>query len=354
MNAGDDIFAYVVAAGLRRYLNARLFFMDSDLNGTVSRQCGIRTAKPVRWRIPGLTRLRRRLFRSIADCFVLAGGSLLPTERGVEELLADVYWQKDGRKRIAMGLSVGPFQSARHEEMTAELLATMEYVAFRDSFSYEWAVSRGIKTRLIRAFDLAVLLPELLEQPQTPRQTEKVLGISLLAYQAQNDPALLQADIENARQIACQVKQISKIMSMKVVLLSLCLNPASDDRIMAKAFANAFGSANLECFEHNGDPIRTFEKVRACSHIVSTRLHGGIMAYAAGVPFLQLEYHQKCSDFAETIGLAEHHRLALNFFSPVDFERKLAALVRLDSITSVMDLRSVQERAKLNFPTLDA
>jgi polysaccharide pyruvyl transferase WcaK-like protein len=349
LNAGDDVFAHVAAWGLRRYMHGRRLFMDSDLSGVLGRRSRIHVAEPTRLRFPGLTRLRRACFRQLADCFVLAGGTLLPTQKGVDELLADKHWHQRGRSRIAMGLSVGPFESSRHEETIAELLGTMSYVAFRDDFSYDWAVSRKLKTKCLRAFDLAVLLPESLSPAGVGRSEKRVLGVSLLGQEAQKNPARLPVDIDFAKQVGTSVARLATKFGLKVVFFSLCLNGYSDDRIMARAFAEVFQKGELELFEHNGDPVRTYEKVRSCSHMASMRLHGGIMAFAAGVPFLQLEYHPKCRDFAETIGLAEHHRLDMSAFSSEALTGKLKGLMSVDSISSVMDLCSAQERAKLNF-----
>ena len=73
------------------------------------------------------------------------------------------------------------------------------------------------------------------------------------------------------------------------------------------------------------------------------------MAFTAAVPFLQLEYHPKCREFAATIGLSQPHRLDMEAFSTEVFTKKLEALVGFDSILSAMDLASAQERARSNF-----
>ena len=349
MNAGDDIFIHVVAWGLRRYEQAGRLFMDCDLSGRLSRLCGIHTAQLHRCRIPGLPRLRRAWFRHKARCFVLAGGTLLPTLKGTQELLADKHWTRSGRRRIALGFSVGPFQSPGHEDAVVELLNSMDYVAFRDDSSFEWAVAHKLKARFSRSFDLAVLLPQTLPQFNRSRGKERVLGISLLASEAQKNPGGLARDLEVASQIGAVVEKLAGKLNLKVIFFSLCLNSDSDDRVMARAFANACKASRLELFEHNSDPVRTFEKVRSCSHMVSMRLHGGIMAFTAAVPFLQLEYHPKCREFAATIGLSQPHRLDMEAFSTEVFSKKLEALVGFDSILSAMDLASAQERARSNF-----
>jgi polysaccharide pyruvyl transferase WcaK-like protein len=225
----------------------------------------------------------------------------------------------------------------------------MKYVAFRDEFSYNWAVSKMLKTKYIRAFDLAVLLPEASPPEVANRKKEKLLGVSLLAREALSNPARLSVDIETARQVGQLAARLTSKLNVKLVFFSLCTNKCYDDRVMARAFAEAFPEGQVELFEHNGDPVRTFAKLSFCSHMMSMRLHGAIMAFTANVPFLQLEYHPKCRDFAQTIGLAESHRLDMKEFSCDRLTKKLEALMRIDSISSVMSLRSAQEQCRLNF-----
>src|SRR5262249_54930643 len=131
---------------------------------------------------------------------------------GTDELLADNYWSQPGRSRIALGLSVGPFQSRRHEDAIEKLLDSMGYAAFRDDSSYNWAVSRNLNARIVRAFDLAVLLPECLPSARAARREDRLLGISLLAPAAQTSPGQLPLDTETARQVgACAARLSTKL-----------------------------------------------------------------------------------------------------------------------------------------------
>ena len=351
LNAGDDVFARVVSWGLRRFEGGDRLFMNSDLNGVVSRCCGIETAVSSSHYIPGLTRLRRAYFRHHSNALVLAGGSLLSTRALTRGLLDDRHWTLHGRQRIGIGLSVGPFESVRHEQEVAELLGSMEYVALRDDYSYSWARSQKIKGRIIQAFDLAVLLPEAVDfkTPVPSASNGRVIGVSLLPFQSQGAPEKEQLDLSMAREIGATTARIASAHRARIVYLSMSTNPHSDDRKMGAAFAIGAGSTNVDFFEHNGDPVRTFERIQGCSHVVSMRLHGGIMAFSAGVSFLQLEYHPKCSDFAKTIGLANHHRLDLAQFTPAAFAAKFERLLGKSGVQSAVGLRETQVRALRNF-----
>jgi hypothetical protein len=48
-----------------------------------------------------------------------------------------------------------------------------------------------------------------------------------------------------------------------------------------------------------------FVAVSSCRAMVSERLHAGVLAAAAGVPVVMLEYQPKCRDFMESVGLGD-------------------------------------------------
>src|SRR5271155_3170104 len=104
-NTGDDVFLHVVASQLRRENQNCRLFMEGDRSGYTSRLCGVQTVKTQGWSPPLATRLRRAWFRRQSGCFVLAGGTLLPTLKGVNDLLDDRHWFEQGRRMVAVGLS---------------------------------------------------------------------------------------------------------------------------------------------------------------------------------------------------------------------------------------------------------
>ncbi|MDA7877730.1 polysaccharide pyruvyl transferase family protein, partial [Akkermansiaceae bacterium] len=327
------------------------FYMDADTNGVVSRACGVVTAQPLGLKLPFRSRLRRFRFRKGAKCFVLSGGSLLPNLEGVESLSNDEHWFTAGRFMIALGLSVGPFESVEHEDSIVKLLRRMKYVAFRDSQSYEWACKKGLTANSCRAFDLAVLFGNASEPEFRDRQLDSVIGVSLLAWQAQLDSKDLHKDLAFARELGQRLRVVVGSTGQRVVFLSLCLSSYSDDRLVGDAFAEGFGR-RVERFAHNGDAKRTFERIRQLSQFVSMRLHGSILAYTAGVPFLSLEYHPKCKDFAVTIGLDERHRVRVDDIQVDEILLKVAPLLEQREVCSDVSLARAQTWAKKNFDHL--
>jgi polysaccharide pyruvyl transferase WcaK-like protein len=54
------------------------------------------------------------------------------------------------------------------------------------------------------------------------------------------------------------------------------------------------------------DPRRVIDLLDRMELVISERLHGGILAAARGVPFLQLGYKPKVHDFAESVGAQDY------------------------------------------------
>lgn len=323
--------------------------MDSDLSRVLSRQCHIDTAEPRCRSVPGLFRLRRAWFRHQADYFVLAGGTLLPTLEGTNELLADEHWCRPRRSRIALGLSLGPFQSSDHEDAVVQLLSSMEYVAFRDDFSADWAEQRGVRSQTARAFDLAVLLPMAANLSKPTGERRRRLGVALLGQQFLRDPALLPLDLKLAADLGKETATVAARNGSEVIAFSLCRHPVYDDRIVTQAFVEACRGCPVRTFEHDGDPLRTFERIRECTHFVSMRLHGGVSAYTADVPFLMLSYHHKCRDFVRTIGLDEQFCMSSDKMQLKEYGERLAQLLVQSAVPAKMPLVEAQQRALLNF-----
>jgi polysaccharide pyruvyl transferase WcaK-like protein len=57
------------------------------------------------------------------------------------------------------------------------------------------------------------------------------------------------------------------------------------------------------------DPLATVREIGRCDAFISARLHGAIVAYLCGVPFAIVDYHPKCRDFADDIGLPPELRI---------------------------------------------
>ena len=142
LNTGDDVFLTVVTHHLRKAFPKAEFFMDQDISQCTAEICGVRTAFNRRRILPYQNRLRRSAFRKQSEAFVFIGGSLFPSAESVQQLADDFHWNQGGKRILAFGVSVGPFESEAHEDATAQCISRFDFVAYRDDFSCEWALSK--------------------------------------------------------------------------------------------------------------------------------------------------------------------------------------------------------------------
>src|SRR5690606_6147478 len=66
---------------------------------------------------------------------------------------------------------------------------------------------------------------------------------------------------------------------------------------------------NVEIIPYLNDVNKTWDKIADCSLMFSTRLHAGIFACYASVPFFLIEYHRKCTDFLNDVGQDNRYKL---------------------------------------------
>ncbi len=100
--------------------------------------------------------------------------------------------------------------------------------------------------------------------------------------------------VRHAAAAMCQLVQ----QGHSIVLL--VVNPS--DRKFAVQAQFLTGLPVKHCRIVEASSVETFiPEVQACSLIVAERLHAGILAVAAGVPCVMLEYQPKCADFMASI-----------------------------------------------------
>jgi len=61
--------------------------------------------------------------------------------------------------------------------------------------------------------------------------------------------------------------------------------------------------------DYNPDTIGVISKLVECDLIFSVRLHSAIFSATQNIPSLLVEYHQKCTDYLDDIGVADKWRI---------------------------------------------
>lgn len=311
-NYGDDLFATIAPLAARRFWGApnacsvspRLIGVDRGLFG-VSRL------------VPAsLYRARHPLGRAVrfgslvaascgCDLLVMAGGSLVSSQsssmlRWIQRLGAG-----SGRVPLAgIGISVGPFRSSRHRDDAARCLSSFAYLSVRDGRSYELLKTMALPRSPVLAGDLAGLWP-LLRTPgvRDDRVSAPMLGVSLCNYERFVIGGDREAEVRRERILTRAVCKVAKARALQVRVLVLNNHPTMGDVAISTRFSRALAEEGVrhEVIGLDGGAPEIWRAIEQCSGVLTVRLHGAITAHLCDVPFVLVEYHEKCSNYLDDI-----------------------------------------------------
>jgi len=262
-NAGDEAILEAIA----RELKARghqVLALSGDPKRTAEAH-GIRAAH----RLNPLALLQ-------ANLWLLGGGGLLQDATSSLSLLYYLSVLRAARffrKRVVVfNQSLGPL-SPWGERQVQRALRGIPLI-LRDQDSLDYAKRLGLPATL--GADPALLL--------TPPPVKREEDLVLVIPRAGVEPEAIKNLYITANHLFHEGKQV----------LVLLLQPGYDDAI-AKEFY-------LHRIEATSDPRRVLYLVAQAGYVISMRLHGLILAAAAGTPFAALSYDPKVAAFAKETG----------------------------------------------------
>ncbi|GLV48271.1 polysaccharide pyruvyl transferase CsaB [Thermus sp. LT1-2-5] len=211
-----------------------------------------------------------------ADLWLLGGGGLLQDATSAVSLLyylSVLRLARAFRKRVVVfNQSLGPL-SPWGEERVRRALRGVPLIV-RDQDSYAYAKRLGLDPLL--GADPALLL--------TPPPVKREEDLVLVIPRAGVDPESLKNLYITANHLVHEGKQV-------IVLL---LQPGYDDEVASVFY--------LHRIEKTADPRRLLYLTAQAGYVISMRLHGLILAAAAGTPFAGVAYDPKVAAFAKEMG----------------------------------------------------
>lgn len=235
-----------------------------------------------------------RLLRGRVDAALLGGGTLIGHEtfrKHMEWLLAAA----PGSRGFAVGTGVldpefpdrPPGEAERELERWRPLLARLERVSVRGPRSLELLQRLGVEARMVGDPALLLRPPVAVAAPETP-----ILGLNVGF--ARNtwggDPARL---LDSLAAVAARWRADGGRVELFPMWASdLPLVSAAADRI----------EQPVSIVSDFGDVPALLARMARCHVFVGMKLHSVVLAAAAGVPGVMIEYHPKCRDFQASIG----------------------------------------------------
>ncbi len=340
-NFGDDLFGVLCAAAARRYWDADPLLVGPGLDGVQARATwpamlpsalyGSSGALGKAARVMGFVRGLRA-----SDVLVMGGGSVITARESFRKPMMLSAMRRGRLQLAALGVSVGPFPDAASEASAAAFVRQFSYLSVRDRRSYELARRMGLETIAHHGRDLAGLLRDV--RPLSSRslasddRSVPRIGIAPCRYDVRSDhPAPTPTQWHDA--VVHAVARMAARTPLQVEVFSLNAHAQHGDEALAAQLQHRLRERGVVTRLHaygGGDPLATVDAIAQCDAFISARLHGAIVAYLCSVPFAIVDYHPKCRDFADDIGLPPGLRVTGDTHDTAAFMRLLDALLNDD------------------------
>jgi polysaccharide pyruvyl transferase WcaK-like protein len=297
-NYGDDLFCALLGYAAPRLWGLRdVAFMGYDLPSAQNVHSSFLFGG--RRLFKGQAQLDYRLQPLLTNWVVAGGGSIFHSDYR-SSLKGRVLSAASDAGRLnlgAIGVSVGPFPSVRAKDSVRDYLRRFRFLALRDVVSVD--VVRDFElpdTKLVAGFDLAGLLPEVISPSKVERGKDtKVIGVCLCGQLGLEQ---IELHLEKVKRL---LDKLSRKYSIKVLFYVLNTHPLHGEFGVYDRIIHDGCSYEYDFVVHGGDPLETAKSFLICDFIFAVRLHAGVTAAMLDVPFVQVEYHEKCSSFLDLL-----------------------------------------------------
>ena len=333
-NTGDDIFC-VTADWICNELwsNTKPIFIGKDLPKLSN--------LAIKYQIKKYEILKfYELFASLyANNIIFFGGSALHKIHGLKDI--KYYLGKIpffNSKLGTIGTSIGPFKSDKDYNSIKQLLSKFKFIAVRDYSSLDKAKQMGLESNTSFSFDLAVLItdvfPSLKKKSKKDENSKIKLAVSLCHYERYNN-GNINNEIERENAIEQFINDIVNSYDNidEIVFFEFNGNENVGDLEIITTFNNKIkNKVNTRIVNYTNDTEEFCSELNKCDFLIGTRLHSGILAYSLSIPFMLVEYHNKCTEFLNTI----NHKYRFSILDPEENLENFKLLLELDEIPNLV------------------
>lgn len=256
----------------------------------------------------GENRLRNYWHSFVSRCVVWGGGSVL---HSYQDISIKRHMIKLSGKGVAVGVSVGPFESDDAKNECAKWLNECSFVGVRDKESFNLAMSIAPNANVRLTFDLA---PGLLLND----------GISLSGEVARKGVCLCLCPVEELNlngSTGCdeRVKELAAILvSMydnigePITLLDFNGHEILGDSLVHRDLLRILPERVIvNHVKYQPDPIKVINMMSSYRVVISMRLHASIFSFLSRTPVISINYHKKCEGWCDQVGVPKDYQIPL-------------------------------------------
>lgn len=301
----------------------------------------------------------RRIYEVIicfkVDYIIYYGGSLF--SGGISGFTDIKYYLNKFKifhsKLGTVGTSIGPFKNAADFNSIKELLEKFKFIAVRDYSSHSILKNMDLEDKSLFCFDNAILIRDVYPELSVDVNRKIKIGISLCHYERYNG-GNLSSEKEREESVLRLLENIIENDNEIDELVFIVFNGSENvgDLEITKQFNEILkDKIKTRIVKYSSDTEKLVKEINDCKFIIGTRLHSGILAYALDIPFILVEYHEKCTDFLDTIN--HNYRFKVNdsdnnlfIFNKLWKENKIPDIIPPNYFRNIMinSLKSIQEK----------
>jgi len=319
-NTGDDMFGLISSWGADYYWDISQTSLLSK-QGAYSNRVPIKFALSKNKYFKGQYILENYYEIFNSEYIIFAGGSILnskPKGKTSPKNLISFLAKSQKLNIGGIGVSLGPFKSDKDFEYIKEILQYFKFLVLRDKTSYNLALNMDLPYRPVLGADLAFLLPKFISlsdysinKNSNRLKNKKTIGISLCHYERY----ITSGDINNENRREDKIFELFNILkndnNIEFNFFIINGHHKTGDRDITDEFIKKLSlkKERYKLIDYNPDTIGVISKLVECDLIFSVRLHSAIFSATQNIPSLLVEYHQKCADYLDDIGVADKWRI---------------------------------------------
>lgn len=314
-NYGDDLFVLASTYGSNKYWRSYPSIVGREIEGInanfqVSKFEGLYSGSSALSRLYRMQVMLSSFIKN--DHIILAGGSTISSDTSIRMRSFQKKLMNMGlAKMSAIGVSIGPFYNDEDISNAKDLLNKFEYISVRDQKSYNMLKDMNIETPFIFGRDIAGIVP-LIELKEKTNNKKKTLGVSICNYESYTGGSIEQERKRNQAIIA-GIKKMGEENKQDFFVKICVLNTHLElgDTTISQELAEELTKNGIEnkVLLYKEDPLEMWEEIVHCDVFFSVRLHGAITAFLGEIPFVLVEYHEKCTSFLNDLGYRNELRI---------------------------------------------
>ena len=288
---------------------------------------------------------------------LIGGGSVLHSLNNIKWKLDIIHKLKNIKAgklfSAGIGISIDPIKNPETEAMCSQFLNEVDYHIFRDNYSTETAKKISKNSNVFSSIDSTLYLNELcpdeINYAKSLKRESNLVGMMFIRKVGEEKM------YEQNQHFDKYLKLIDHTLErgMNVVLFILYVGPLYPDVSLNEELKNHSKFPDrVKIVKFDGDIFKIINEISRCGFVISMRLHGIIMAYLLGIPFLSLSYNQKNQNFCESVNYPDEY--SLDFYRHQNFEEIIKItdqLLEQGSLvySNVMPLNNAVEVVKNNY-----